>query len=41
VAVEIRSIWAQPRQLGLTVDATEVLVHQEDGTCGFGDSDSE
>ena len=41
VIVEIRSIWVQPHQLGLTVDATEVLVHKEDDTCGFGDSDSE
>ena len=41
VIVEIRSIWVQPHQLGLTVDATEVLVHKEDDACGFGDSDSE
>ena len=41
VIVEIRNIWQQPHQLGATVDATEVLVHTEDETCGFETSDSE
>ena len=39
--VEIRSVWFQPHQLGLTVDATEVMVHLEDDTSGFDSEDSE
>ena len=41
VIVEIRSIWLQPHQLGLTVDATEVLIHKEDDTSGFDSEDSD
>ena len=41
VIVEIRSVWFQPHQLGLTVDATEVMVHLEDDTSGFDSEDSE
>ena len=40
IIVETRSIWMQPHQLGLTVDATEILVFPEDDSCGFS-SDSE
>ena len=31
----------QPHQLGLTVDAAEVMVHPEDDTSGFDSDDSE
>jgi len=41
VIAEIRSIWMQPHQLGLTVDATEILIFPEDDACGFSESDSE
>ena len=39
--VEIRSIWLQPHQLGLTVGATEVLIHKDDDTTGFDSEDSD
>ena len=41
VIVEIRSVWLQPHQLGLTVDASEVMVHPEDESCGFDSEDSD
>ena len=41
VIVETRSIWVQPHQLGLTVDATEVLIHKDDDTSGFDSEESD
>ena len=41
VIVEVRSVWLQPHQMGLTVDATEIMVHPEDDSCGFDTDDSE
>ena len=39
--VEIRSVWLQQHQLGLTITATEVLIHPDDDTSGFDSEESD
>ncbi len=41
VVAETRSIWLQPPQMGMTVDATDVQVSSEDDSGPFSDGESE